>query len=339
MNNKKRASGCTAVWQRCSLREEQVTGLKTWVLLFVLMVTAGMAGAKAQSSSGYVLGVGDTLSLEVGDMPEVSTKAVRIGADGLLDLPMVGSMQASGLSVPQLRAALSARVSKYVNNPLVTINVVTNVSRFVSVVGEVNSPGMHPLDGPRNLVEVISAAGGVKADAGPRVIVTRAAGNGALPPVPGTQRNAGDSAQRLTLPLNDLLAATSPESNIAILPGDVVSIPKEQLIYVVGDVHRAGGFPMASRESVSILQAMSLAEGSNTNASLKSAKILRPVAGTNMPAEVPINVEAILAGKAPDQALFANDVLFIPKSASKTGAKRAAEVMLQVATGIAIYRY
>lgn len=294
-------------------------------------------GEQVRAVTGsYVLGTGDTLAIDVADMPEVTTKAVKIDADGQIDLGLLGSVQAAGLSVQQLRAALVTRVSKYVTQPVVTINVVGNVSRFVSVVGEVNAPGLHPLDGPRNLIEVISEAGGVKTDAGPRIIVTRNAAKGALPTVPDTQRTADGT--RLTMSLNELMSSAAPASNIALLPGDTVSIPKEQLVYVVGDVHRAGGFPMSSQETVSILQALSLAEGANSNASLKAAKILRPVKGSDTPKELPINLDAILAGKAPNQPLYANDVLFVPKSAAKSGTKRAAEIMVQIATGIAIYR-
>ena len=295
--------------------------------------------ARNAPTGDFVLGAGDTLAIDVSDMPEVSTKAIKISSDGNLELPMAGSTHAAGLTVSQLRAELLGRLSKYVNDPTITINVVNNGSQFVSVIGEINAPGLHALDGPRDLIEVISAAGGTKADAGPRVIVTREGSRGALPAVAGVKPVASGNSSRLTLPLTELTSGSSPESNILILPGDVVSIPKEQLIYVVGDVHRAGGFPMSTRESVSVLQAISLAEGASPNASLKYSKILRPAADPkSVPTEVPINLDAILAGKAADQPLFANDVLFIPKSAAKTGGKRAAEIMLQVATGIAIYR-
>lgn len=303
-------------------------------------VPASASFAEPRKTAGdFVLGPGDTLAIDVSDMPEVSSKAVKIGSDGSLELPMAGSTHAAGLTVPQLRAELVHRLSKYVNDPSITINVVNNGSQFVSVIGEINSPGPRPLDGPRDLIQIISAAGGTKADAGPRVVVTREASRGALPTVGGIEPAVSGNSTRLTLPLNALTSGDSPESNILLLPGDVVSIPKEHLVYVVGDVHRAGGFPMSSQESISVLQAMSLAEGSNPNASLKKAKILRPSADSkSVPIEVPIDMDAILAGKAADQPLYANDVLFIPKSSAKSGGKRAAEIMLQVATGVAIYR-
>ena len=323
--------------------------LITWVLL-LFAVRCGVPQSALPGQGSYadlpgrqtttdLLGPGDTLAIDVADMPEVSTKAVRISSDGLLNLPLAGPVHAAGLSVAQLRVTLAAQLAKYITDPIITINVVTNVSRFVSVVGEVNTPGLHPLDGPRNLLEVISQAGGVKADAGPRVIVTRDTRSGALPTVNGAQLVTNGSSARLTLSLNDLTDSSSPDGNIPVLPGDIVSVPKEKLVYVVGNVHRAGGFPLSHNESMTVLQAMSLAEGYSANASLRGAKILRPAAGSkDNPTEVPIDLQAILAGKAPDRALFADDVLFIPNSTAKSGTRRAAEVMLQVATGIAIYR-
>lgn len=285
------------------------------------------------------LGPGDMLSIDVADMPEVSTKAVPIGSDGMLHLPLAGSVQAAGLSVAQLREGLAKQLAKYINDPVITINVVTNASRFVSVIGEVNSPGLHPLNGPRNLLEVLSESGGLKADAGYRVIVTRDTRNGALPTVAGAQLATSGGSSRLTLSLNELTDSSSPVGNIPILPGDVVSVPKEKLVYVVGNVRKAGGFPLSHNETMTVLQAMSLAEGSSPNASLRGAKILRPTAGSKTtPTEIPVNLQAILAGKAPDQVMFADDVLFVPNSAASSGARRAAEIMLQVATGAAIYR-
>jgi polysaccharide export outer membrane protein len=190
---------------------------------------------------------------------------------------------------------------------------------------------------PRDLVEVISFAGGVKADAGSRIIITRNVSSGPLP-LPGAKTDSTGHYTTAELSLDDVLAAKTPSDNILIQPGDVVSIPKGEIVYVVGDVHRPGGFPLTSHESMSLLQAISLAEGFAPNAATRSAKILRPVPGASgMPKEIPIDVKNIFAGKAPDVPLYANDILFIPDSAAKSGTRRAAEAVLQVVTGVAIY--
>lgn len=315
-------------------------------LLFVLSV--GLPGAWAQkeliprqspSTSEYTLGPGDQVVIRVVDMEEFSDRAVRIDPNGFVDLPMIGRIQASGLTIDQFKDTLSTKLSRYINAPQVTLNLSENQNQTVSVLGSVNAPGIHPLSGPRRLLDVISLSGGVKPDAGSRVILTRQMKWGALP-VTGAKVDGTGQFSTVSLPLDDLLTASAPAENIFVRPGDVVSIPKADIIYVVGDVKKAGGFALSSHPTLSILQALSLAEGLDHDAAANHARILRPApGGDGKPKEIPVDISRILSGQNPDVPLFANDVLFIPNSAVKSGSRRAAEAILQVATGIVIYRH
>ena len=300
-------------------------------------ITAVAAPPVTAGRNQYVLGAGDEISLNVVDMPEVSAKQLRIGPNGDVDLPLIGSINASGLTIEQLKSSLASKLAKYITDPEISINLVENQSRTVSVLGEVNSPGVRELSGPRNLVQIISLSGGVKTDAGPRVIITREADRGSLPVI-GLAHTQTATFSTVTLSLDDLLASKTPSDNFLMEPGDVVSIPKEQVVYVIGDVHRSGGFPLSSHETISLLQALSLAEGLGPDAATGRAKILRPTPGSNTPKEIPIDVKAIISGKSPDLPMYANDILFIPNSGAKSGTRRAAEAVLQVATGVAIFR-
>ena len=287
--------------------------------------------------SSFVLGPGDQILLHVGDMDEMPDKPIRIDPDGGIDLPLVGRVQAAGLTVAQFKQALSAKLSKYITAPRISVNLTDNQSRSVSVVGEVNSPGVHELSGPRSLIEVISQAGGIKPDAGSKVIVTREMKYGRLP-LPDAKEDASGKYSTADISLDDLMASKMPAENILIQPEDIVSIPKGDIVYVIGDVKRAGGFPLSSHETMTLLQALALAEGLGPDAATQHAKILRPVAGAgSKPLEIPVDVKSIFAGKSPDVPVYANDILFIPNSAARSGARRAAEAVLQVATGVAIY--
>ena len=169
------------------------------------------------------------------------------------------------------------------------------------------------MQGPKRLIEVISLAGGLRQDAGSKVILTRQSKWGSLP-LPGVKIDATSGFSTASISLDGLLAATSPAENILVLPNDVVSVPKADLVYVVGDVKRSGGFQLASHNTMSILQALSLSEGFGPSASPKSAKIMRPTdKDASKMNEIPVDIQKIFAGKAPDVALYANDVLFIPK--------------------------
>jgi polysaccharide export outer membrane protein len=284
------------------------------------------------------LGVGDQLMITVADLDEVTNRAVRVAEDGTVDLPLIGAVQASGTTMASLRKVLAADFSKYVTNPQVTIQLVSSQNQLVSVLGDVNTPSVQELTGPLTLLAAITRAGGIKADAGPQVIITREARWGMLP-LSGATYGTGGTVSRATLSLDDLIAAKSPENNILLKPGDVVTIPKGSVIYVVGDVHKAGGFPLRSSGSLSVIEALSLAEGLTPNAKSAKARILRPSPTKGQKREeIPVDISQVLAGKTTDPQLYADDILFVPDSSVKSGARRAAEAVLQVTTGILIYR-
>jgi polysaccharide export outer membrane protein len=283
------------------------------------------------------IGVGDQLLISVADLDEVTNKAVRVAEDGTLDLPLIGSVQASGTNLNTLRAALANGYAKYVTNPQVSVQLVSSQNQLISVIGDVNTPSVQELTGPVTLLAAITRAGGAKADAGPQVIVTREARWGILP-IPGAELGPGGAYSRASLSLDDLVSEKAPENNILLRAGDVVSIPKGSIVYVIGDVHKSGGFPLRSKGSISVIEALSLAEGLSPNAKSKNAKILRP--GPNKAdkrQEIPIDISQVLAGKGNDMQLFADDILFVPSSAVKSGTRRVAEAVLQVTTGVLIY--
>lgn len=294
---------------------------------------------RAPQSTDYVLGPGDQFVLHVTDLDDISDKPLRIDPDGMVDLPLAGTVQAGGLTVDQFKTELRSKLSKYITSPQISLNLTENQSRPVSVLGAVNNPGVHQLQGSRHLLEVISLSGGIRPDAGPTVIVTRQPRFGSIS-APGAKVALSNGYSTASFSLDALMASKNPENNIVVEPGDVVSIPKADLIYVVGDVRKAGGFPLSSHESVSLLQAVSLAEGLGPNASARHARILRPApGGDGTPREIPVDVQKIFSGQSPDVPLYANDVLFIPNSAFKASAERALEAAIGVTSGLLIYRH
>ena len=289
------------------------------------------------SPPAYTLGPGDEVVLRVAEMDEITDKPIRIDPAGFIDLPLAGRVQAAGLTPDQLKIAVSDRLSKYITTPQVSVNLAQSASQPVSVIGEVNNPGVQQLVGSKRLVDILSLSGGVKADAGPVVIVTRDPRFGTLPgQKPALDANGYSTA---TFSLDALLAAKNTADNIVMEPNDVISIPKAELIYVLGDVKKAGGFQLSTHPSVSVIKALALAEGLTPDNKASDARILREEpGGDGVPREIPVDIKKIEAGKAPDVPLYANDVLFIPHSGAKVTARRAVEVAIGVTTGILIYR-
>lgn len=97
------------------------------------------------------------------------------------------------------------------------------------------------------------------------------------------------------------------------------AVLKAGTIYVVGDVHKPVGVPWKDTAPITVLQVLSMAGGVNPTTSLHKARVIRK--GENGPTEVPVDIKEILAGKAPDVTLQADDILFVPSSARKSARK------------------
>jgi polysaccharide export outer membrane protein len=325
------------------ITDKMMTQRLTFALLFAGICTFSLQGqATLQMRTHappavYVLGPGDEVIVQVSDSDEIGNKPVRIDPNGFVDLPLAGRLQAQGLTLEQFKAALSDRLSRYITHPEVTVNLAESESQPVSVIGQVNAPGVHQLDGSKRLLEVLSLSGGLKPDAGAIIIVTRDPRYGVLPG-DNVKHDVNGYTTR-TLSVDALMSSTHPEDNIPVEPNDVISVPRAELIYVLGDVKRAGGFPLTTHPSISLLQALSLAEGTGPDNSAKNSRILRQApGGDGVVHEIPVDIPKIIAGKAPDVQLLANDVLFVPHSGVKVTSRRVTEAALGITTGLLIYR-
>lgn len=89
---------------------------------------------------------------------------------------------------------------------------------------------------------------------------------------------------------------------------------------------------------MSVLQALSMAEGLERTADARRAKVLRLSTSGERRQEIAVDVKGILKGKREDVALQGGDILFIPGSTGKRAALRAIEAAIQTGTGLAIWR-
>src|SRR5579863_6528993 len=261
---------------------------------FLLLLAAVSMELGAQDRSTYVLGPEDQIVIRALHADEISDKPVRISSDGAIKLPLIGTVHAAGLTISQLEAALTERLEVYVQKPQVAVSVTEMRSQPVSVLGAMNNPGVIQLQGRKTLVELLSLAGGLRQDAGHKVEITRAVSWGELP-LPGAHLDPTGKYYIAEVDVDSILRATHPEQNIQIRPEDVISVPRAEMVYVVGEVGKAGGFVLHDRENISVLQAVSLAEGLSKTASASHARILR--AGDDQERrEIPVPLQKILEG-------------------------------------------
>src|SRR5215469_2650981 len=138
-------------------------------------------GTMEQVRSNYVLGPNDQILIRAFGAEEMGERPYRIESDGNVDLPLVGTVKAGGLSVDQLEAELVKRLATYVRNPQVSVTVVQYRSEPVFFVGAFAHPGIYPLQGRRTLVDMLASIGGLQTNASRRITVTRRLESGPIP--------------------------------------------------------------------------------------------------------------------------------------------------------------
>lgn len=179
----------------------------------------------------------------------------------------------------------------------------------MSLLGEVVKPGVYPVPGKEQLLDLISAAGGLTASAGHVVTVTH--------------REQQDKPVTVELAKN---LADTPESNVDILAGDTVVVHKADVVYVVGDVARPSGL-LIDRGSLTVLQAIALAGGTTPTSRPNGARIIHK--GPEGMTETPVPLKKILQARASDIPMKPDDILFVPSSMLKTAFRDNASIALQ----------
>ena len=277
---------------------------------------AKAAASAGENSPSLKLGPGDLIEVGVYNVPELSTKA-RIGNSGDVYLPLVDYVHVGDLTVEEAQNLIEKRLEDggFVRGAHVTIFLDESASQGVTILGEVVKPGIYPVLGDRKLYDLISSAGGFSAAAGRKVSIIR-------------QRSAEPITVNLPRNLADDL-----QDNVDILPGDTITVPRAPIIYVVGDVGRPAGL-LVDNGSLTVLQALALAGGTNHTAKMSGVRIIRK--GPNGMTETKLPLKKMLEAKAPDVTLQADDILFIPLSGARVAAQEGMQAAISAATGIAV---
>jgi polysaccharide biosynthesis/export protein len=271
----------------------------------------------ASDDSLLKLGAGDLLEVSVYNVPELATKA-RVGSSGDVYLPLIDYVHVGELTVEEAQNLIAKRLEDggFVRSPHVTIFIDESASQGVTVLGEVNKPGIYPDIGDHKLYEIVSQAGGFSTAAARKVSIIR---RGMEQPLQFTlPRNLGDDTT----------------NNVDILPGDTVIVPRAPIIYVVGDVGRPSGL-LIDNGSLTVLQAIALAGGPNRTAKLNGVRIVHKTP-TGM-TETIVPFKKMLEAKAPDVTLQADDILFVPVSGGKVFAQRSFEAAMTTAAALTVY--
>jgi polysaccharide export outer membrane protein len=261
----------------------------------------------------YVLGANDQILIRVPEAEEINEKPFRIDAEGNLNLPIVGRLHVVGMTLQELEADLNKRLSEFIRSPQVIITVVQFHSEPVFFIGAFRAPGIYALQGRRTLLEMLQSIGGLQPNASRRIKVTRHTEYGTIP-LPNAVQDVDKKVSIVEIGLGSLRENVNPAEDILLQPFDVVSVERAESVYINGEVGRVGAIELGERDSISIIQALTLSGGFARDADRSKVRVLRPVANTNRRAEIEVDTRRIFEGKDNDFPLLANDVLFVPKA-------------------------
>lgn len=281
------------------------------------------AGVYSTSSTPIklLIGPGDEGDMSVYGMPEMLTH-FRVGADGEVNLPLIGTVKIAGMTANDAEAAIAKRYEDggYLKSPQITVMVKDYTTQGVSVMGEVNRPGVYSPLAARRLFDLFLAAGGLSPRASRTITV----------------QHADDKQRPDTITLSADLMAT-PETNVSLKPGDSVIVARAGVVYVIGEVNRPGEFVISAGSNMTALQVLAMAAGPSRFASLSKVKLMHKTADGFSTSEV--DLKKIMDSKSKDVALNSDDIMLIPASKGKIAAERGTSSVLGMLSNLALYRF
>jgi polysaccharide biosynthesis/export protein len=254
---------------------------------------------ESEIHESLLIGPGDLLHITVLREPDLAQR-VRVRDSGSITLPLIGDIQVSSLSPAAAAHAIANKYveGQYLKHPDVSVFVEEYATQLVAVLGQVMKPGPISISTPRTLVDVIAMAGGLTDQADRHITIER-----------------GGASRGLVEAFLSNRAEDAFNANVEVFPGDKVLVPKAQIVYVLGDVGRPGGYLMQNNSRITILQALAMAAGVNRTASESRARLIHNSNGQYRERDIPL--KDIEQGKAPDELLEADDVIYIPFSFGK----------------------
>jgi len=274
----------------------------------------------------YRIGRDDLIEITVFEVPEL-TSSIRVSGAGMLSLPVIGVVEASGKTAQQLEKAIEQALRvKYVNDPHVTVFIREYASQPVSIIGAVKLPGIYPMKGEKSLLDMLATAQGLDAGAGKEIQIIRRAES------PNGPRPA------ITIDAEELFQNGRTELNIPIQAGDVINVLRAGSVFVVGEIVQSGEFPLRNGKNITVSQAVALGRGFTKEAKKKQCVIIR-FHKDGSKQEIPVNIEKIFDGSANDVSLLTDDILFVPSNKVKAGFLRGLDAAIGIVTGRLIYRF
>ena len=266
-----------------------------------LSVTA--PGKRSDWQQRLTLGPGDTLNLQLFDMPDSVRTEVPVGPDGRISFLQARDIMAAGLTVDELRAKMDQALAKFYQNPRSIIIPVVFHSKKYIVLGAVANKGVYTFERPLRVIEAIARAGGLETGLYAARTVELA----------DLQRSfLVRNGQRVPVDFEGLFLRGDLAQNVPLQPDDYLyfALASANEIYVLGEVMMPGVQVFAAKPSA--IRAITMGGGFTPRAFKSRVLVVR--GSLDHPESFVVDAAAILKGKAPDFKLQPRDIVYVGRN-------------------------
>ncbi len=271
--------------------------MRRFVVGLAVLVSVVLLAAANGATKEYVIGAADVIAVSVLDNKDLDA-VVAVNPGGKISLPLIGEVQAAGLTAAELAKRITTEYAKTVRSPQVTVTLrEVNSYRFY-FVGRVTRPGMYTSRSEVTLLQAISMAGGILDGADlERAYVAR-------------------GKERVPVDFVKLMRQGDLTQNLTLNPDDTIVLPDnpQHVIYVMGEVKNPGMLPFVKERNWTATKAVAAVGGFTQYAGRGRSYIIREDGGRKL--TIPIDFNDLMknpeAGK--DVPLNAGDILVVPQS-------------------------
>jgi len=220
-------------------------------------VTAPAAppAAPVTMNDGYLLGPGDMVEVAVLGRSDYLVR-VQVQVDGSVQLPLINDVPAANRTVLQFRSDVRAALiaGGFFTDPAVSVTVASYASRYITVLGEVATPGIVPIDRAYHLSEVLARVGGTRPTAADQIVLTHSDGQSAT--------------------LDMVAVATgNPSQDVTVSPGDRIYVAAAPQFYIYGQVNAPGSYRLD--RNMTLRMALARGGGLTAQGSERRIKVIR----------------------------------------------------------------
>ena len=263
--------------------------MKQFILLFFFLFVS-IVGQVEPYCQEYLVGEGDILVIKVYDNEDMDT-TVRVDGDGIISMPLLGPIKVGGMDASSIANYIEGLLADgYLLAPQVNVFVEEYRSKKVTILGQVNRPGLNELQGSITLLELISRAGGLTEDAGGLITIKR------------KKLVSEDEKKVITIDIEKLIEQGDASLNIPVQDGDSIYVAKAGIFYVTGEVQRPGSYK--HEENPTVLKAITLAGGLSDHGAPGRIRIIRIIDGD----------EVVLKNVKMEEAVLPDDVIVVPET-------------------------